>query len=240
VIVKKSVITGSSSGIGLGIARKLRKSGYSILGVQRRPPGIRADLREIAKIPEVWGDCCRKIGEVPSLVVLCAGEPMEQELIESSNESIEELILLNLISPLIFAREVIKTWKKKSIYGHLIFIGSQAALPGAKQKGNVVYTASKGGIHAMVGPLANECGPLIRINAIAPGDVITKKEDQILQNEAERRKISFSNLKREIEQTSALNRRIRVDEVAEAVLFLDRCEAMTGAIINISAGKSAH
>lgn len=237
---RQCMIAGCSSGIGSAIAEMLKKENYDILGMQRRPPGLQVDLSRINEIPNYWKRGCEKLNGIPTLAVLVTGVPLEQKFLETQSKTIEELILINLISPLVLAKEILNTWVKEKISGHLIFIGSQAALPGAKQIGNVVYTASKGGIHAIIGPLANEYGPLIRVNAIAPGDVITEKEDATIQEQAYLRGVSFSQCIEEIESASALKRRVRAEEVAQAVLFLEQCHAMSGSIINISAGKTAH
>lgn len=237
---RKCVITGGSSGIGRTIVQTLKREGYSVLGIQRRPPGIQADLRLINNIPAIWKRACEKWDHPPDLVILCAGMPLECPFLQTSTSVLQDLILLNLISPLVLAREALQTWTKTKTAGHLIFIGSQAALPGAKQTGNVAYSASKGGIHACIGPLANEYGPLVRVNGIAPGDVITKTENEIIRKEAIKQGVAFEELKKALDVSSALQRRVKTSEVAQAVLFLDCCPAMTGAIINISAGKSAH
>lgn len=237
---KSCVITGVSSGIGAAAAECLRRNGYRVVGIQRRPPGVSADLMRIDNLPDAWQSALKELGATPGLVVLNAGRSLDGPFVETTSDEAVALITLNLIAPLILAREAIKTWVARDAPGHLVLVGSQAALAGAKQSGNVLYTASKGGLHAVVGPLAAEYGPRIRVNAIAPGDVETEVELSHLRRQAERSGLEFTQLKEEVARRAASRRWVSPQEVAEAILFMDRCEAMNGAVLNISAGSSVH
>jgi 3-oxoacyl-[acyl-carrier protein] reductase len=121
-----------------------------------------------------------------------------------------------------------------------VFIGSQAALPGARHPGEVAYTASKGGIHSVIGPLATEYGPLIRVNGIAPGHIATSAEFKLVAETARRTGRTSRQVRRDVTSSTPINRWIRPREIAEAVMFLEACVAMSGAIINVSGGSSAH
>lgn len=237
---RTSLVTGTSAGIGRAIANRLRAEGYHVIGVQRRRPGIQADLSDHHVIPKVWHCALNELGCVPQLVVLNAGRCIAGRLTELSVDDCVSMIALNLISPLVFAREVLRTWVDQELPGHLVFIGSQAAFPGAKHPGEVAYTASKGGIHSIIGPLASEYGPLIRVNGVAPGHVATAAEYKLVAETAKRTGRSFRGLKREITSSTPINRWIRPRELAEAVMFLEACVAISGAIINVSGGSSAH
>jgi 3-oxoacyl-[acyl-carrier protein] reductase len=238
--MRTSLVTGSSAGIGRAIANRLRADGYRVIGVQRRGPGIQADLQDYRVIPNVWQCVLNELGCAPQLVVLNAGRCIAGRLTDLSIGDCVSMIALNLISPLLFAREVLRTWVDHEFPGHLVFIGSQAALPGAKHLGEVAYTASKGGIHSIIGPLASEYGPLIRVNGVAPGNVATKAELKLIAEAAGRTGRSFRDLSRDITSSTPINRWIRPREVAEAVMFLEACLAISGAIINVSGGSSAH
>ena len=90
-------------------------------------------------------------------------------------------------------------------------------LPGARDA-DVLYTASKGAIHATVGPLAREYGPLVRVNCIAPGDVATETE-RALAARGRRVEADAGAAWHEVAARSALGRWVRADEIADAVLF---------------------
>jgi NAD(P)-dependent dehydrogenase (short-subunit alcohol dehydrogenase family) len=170
--MRTSLVNGCSAGIGRAITNRLRADGYRVVGVQRRGLGIRADLRDHRVIPKVWQSVLDELGCAPQLVVLNAGRCISGWLTDLSVDDCVSMIELNLLSPLLFAREVLRTWVDQEMPGHLVFIGLQTALPGAS--------------------------------------------------------------------STPIRRWMRPREVAEAVMFLEAGGAMSGAIINVSGGSSAH
>lgn len=239
-LARTSLVTGCSAGIGKAIAMRLRSEGHRVIGVQRRRPGVAADLRDYRNIPSVWQSALRECDCTPQLVVLNAGQCVSGRLVEMPIEDCISVIELNLISPLLFAREILRTWVDQKLRGHLIFIGSQAALAGARYPGEIAYTASKGGIHSIIGPLASEYGPLIRVNGIAPGNVATSSEFTLTAQAAANAGRSFREAKREITSSTPIKRWIRPREIADTVMFLENCGAISGSIVNVSGGRSAH
>jgi 3-oxoacyl-[acyl-carrier protein] reductase len=239
-MMRTSLVTGSSTGIGKAIAERLRRERYRVVGVQRRRGQIQADLEDHRSIPGVWQAVLDRLGGPPQLVVLNAGRCISGRLIDLPAADCVSMITLNLLSPLILAREVLRTWVDQQLPGHLVFIGSQAALPGARHPNEIAYTASKGGIHSIIGPLASEYGPLIRVNGVAPGHVATAAELELIAGSARSEGRSFRALKDDVASSTPIRRWIQPQEVAEVVLFLDTCEAMSGAIVNVSGGASAH
>jgi 3-oxoacyl-[acyl-carrier protein] reductase len=191
-------------------------------------------------IPSTWRSVLEELHGPPQLVVLNAGRSVVGRFVDLEVDDFVSLMTLNLLSPLLLAREVLRTWVDQGVPGHLVFIGSQAALPGAKQAKEVAYTASKGGIHSVIGTLAAEYGPLVRVNGVAPGHVATAAELELLAESAEGTGRSRDELERDVASSTPIRRWIRPEEVAEAVMFLEACGAMSGAIINVSGGSSAH
>jgi 3-oxoacyl-[acyl-carrier protein] reductase len=169
--------------------------------------------------------------------VLNAGSSREGPFVDIEPDDLTSCYHLNVFGALILAREALRYWTAEKRPGHIVIIGSQAALPGARQA-DVLYAASKGAMHATVGPLAREYGPLVRVNCVAPGDVATDAELDLASRA--RPDVDPKLVWREVAARSALRRWVRPDEVADAVRFLDQCSAMTGAIINVSGGASVH
>jgi 3-oxoacyl-[acyl-carrier protein] reductase len=238
--MRAALVTGCSTGIGKAIAERLRQGGYHVVGAQRRGPGIQVDLEDHRVIPGAWRSVLDALTRPPQLVVLNAGRSMVGRLIDLEVDDFLSLMTLNLLSPLLLAREVLRTWVDHGLPGHLVFIGSQAALAGAKPAGEVAYAASKGGIHGVIGALASEYGPQVRVNGVAPGHVATEAELALLAESARSAGRSLDDLERDVAASTPVGRWIRAEEVAEAVMFLEACAAMSGAIINVSGGSSAH
>jgi len=239
-VQKCAIVTGSSRGIGKAIIRALLDAGYLAIGVQRTGNGVKADLGRLDALPEIWSRSLVRLGRPPDLVVLNAGIGVEGPFIDTSFEECISCINLDLLSPLLLAKEALKTWTESGAGGHLVFIGSQAALPGNKKPGHIVYTAAKGGIHSIIGPLAHEYGPSVRVNAVAPGNVLTLNELRLLRKTSGLRGASFRALTTDITRQAALKRWVRPSDIADAVLYLERSNALSGAVLNVSCGESVH
>ena len=236
---KTAWVTGASYGIGRAIADALREAGYAVVTLQRGGGDVVCDLYQTNNIEQVW-QAAEKIKGMPDLLVLNAGASVDDEFINTHLPGLQAIFALNVFSPLLLARLAIRRWQEEQRAGHIVFIGSQAALPGAKQTGNSLYTAAKGALHAIIGPLAWECGQTIRINCIAPGDVMTPGEEKSLKTRSNKTGTDVKELIALAAKNSALNRWVKPEEIAQAVIFLEHCTAMTGTIMNLSAGATIH
>lgn len=236
---KTAWVTGASYGIGRAIASALSDAGYRVVTLQRSGGDITCDFFQPENIDQVW-DTARKLKGPPDLLVLNAGACIDGEFVNIGLPALASSFALNVFSPILLARLAIRNWQGEQRAGHIIFIGSQAALPGAKQTGNTLYTTTKGALHALIGPLAWECGRSVRINCIAPGDVMTPGEEKNLQSRSDNTGIGVQELIVSAAENTALKRWIMPEEVAQAVLFLEQCNAMTGTILNLSAGATIH
>ena len=237
---RSCLVTGASSGIGSSIAIRLTSEHYTVVGMQRRPPGISVDLSDTRAIPEAWCSALELLGTAPDLVVLNAGRALIGPYHLLGDTDIQSVMSVNLLAPLLLAREALRSWTESGGEGHLVFIGSQAALPGACQTRNALYSALKAARHGLVGPLAAEYGPRVRVNAVAPGDVATPLADNAIRERARIAGCDVEELRAEIGAESPLKRWVLPDEVADAILFLDRCEAMNGVVLNVSGGRTIH
>lgn len=236
---KTAWVTGASYGIGQAIAGALRTAGYAVVTLQRSEGDVACDLYQTEKIEQVW-QTAEKLRGSPDLLVLNAGACFDDEFVNTQLSALQAIFALNVFSPILLARLAIRSWQTEQRAGHIIFIGSQAALPGAKQTGNTLYTAAKGAVHALIGPLAWECGQTIRINCIAPGDVMTPGEEKSLQKRSNKTGTEVQTLITLAAENTVLKRWVKPEEIAQAVLFLEQCSAMTGTILNLSAGATIH
>lgn len=235
---RTAIVTGCSRGIGAAIGSRLRHAGYEVVEIQRTSAHVSADLGQWRSAPDAWARAMALTPRGVDLLVLNAGASRDGAFVMVEPDDLTRCFDLNVFGALLLAREALRYWTAARRSGHVVMIGSQAALPGTRDA-DVLYTASKGAIHATVGPLAREYGPLVRVNCIAPGDVATETERALVAR-GRRVEVDAEAAWHEVAARSALGRWVRADEIADAVLFLERCAAMTGAIINVSGGTSIY
>jgi 3-oxoacyl-[acyl-carrier protein] reductase len=241
--VRNVVVTGGSRGIGLATARRLAVSGYNVITVARRESEVlrtavrevgedrlhfRAfDLSEIEALPAFAKALRDEFGAIYGLVNN-AGLGTEGLLATMHNSDIEALIRLNVLSPVILTKYIVRQMMADGA-GRIVNISSIIASTG--YNGLSVYGATKAAAAGFTRSLAREVGKLgITVNAIAPGFIDTELT-QTLSDEGRQRIIG----------RSALRRLPEADDVAAVVEFLlgEGGRNITGAVLTVDAGNSA-
>jgi 3-oxoacyl-[acyl-carrier protein] reductase len=144
------------------------------------------------------------------------------------NSRIEELIRINLLSPIILTKYVVRRMMAEG-GGRIVNIASITGATGSA--GLSVYGATKSALIGFTRSLAREVGPLgINVNAVAPGFVETELTGSL--DEPQRQQIA---------RRSALGRLTRADDVAGAVEFLlgSLADGITGTVLTVDAGATA-
>lgn len=237
------LVTGGSRGIGLAISRRLAAAGYNVIAVARRESdewrqaigearsgglNFRAfDLSAIDAIPAFVKSLRDEFGAIYGLVNN-AGIGTEGLLATMHNSEIEALLRLNVLSPVILTKYVVRHMMADGA-GRIINMSSIIATTG--YNGLSVYGATKAAATGFTRSLAREVGKLgITVNAIAPGFIATELTEG-LNDEARKR----------IAGRSALRRLPEVDDVARMVEYLlgDGGRNITGSVMTIDAGNTA-
>jgi 3-oxoacyl-[acyl-carrier protein] reductase len=243
--MRNVLVTGASRGIGLAIARKLAAAGYNVIGVARRESdefknAVRElgdgegglhfeafDLSEIDAIPAFVKMLREKFGAIYGLVNN-AGIGTEGLLATMHNSEIEALVRLNVLSPVILTKYVVRHMMADG-EGRIVNMSSIIASTG--YNGLSVYGATKAAATGFTRSLAREVGKLgITVNAIAPGFIATELT-QSLSEEARAR----------IAGRSALRRLPEASDVARMVEYLlgEGGRNITGSLLTIDAGNTA-
>jgi 3-oxoacyl-[acyl-carrier protein] reductase len=241
--MRNVLVTGGSRGIGLATARRLAVSGYNVITVARRESEVlrtavrevgedrlhfRAfDLSEIEALPAFAKALRDEFGAIYGLVNN-AGLGTEGLLATMHNSDIEALIRLNVLSPVILTKYIVRHMMADGA-GRIVNISSIIGSTG--YNGLSVYGATKAAAAGFTRSLAREVGKLgITVNAVAPGFIDTELT-QTLSGEGRQRIIG----------RSALRRLPEADDVAAVVEFLlgEGGRNITGAVLTVDAGNSA-
>jgi 3-oxoacyl-[acyl-carrier protein] reductase len=240
------LVTGGSRGIGLAIARRLVGAGYHVIVVARREneelndaiqDAVRHgrgalrfkpfDLNEVEAIAAFVKELRDEFGAIYGLVNN-AGIGTEGLLATMHNNEIEALLRLNVLSPVILTKYVVRHMMSDGA-GRIINMSSIIASTG--YNGLSVYGATKAAATGFTRSLAREVGKLgITVNAIAPGFIDTELTQNLGDEQRKR-----------IAGRSALRRLPEAEDVARMVEFLlgDGGRNITGSVLTIDAGNTA-
>lgn len=185
-----ALITGSTSGIGLAIAKKLIEDDFNVVFhskstvetgaalAQSHPDAayIQADLADQKQASNLIGDVLSRYGRLDVLVNnagITKSIP-HQDLKAATPEIWREIHEVNVIAPWTLIAEAQTALKESSHKEHTSCIINITSHAGIRPKGaSIPYAVSKASLNHMTKLLALNLAPAIRVNAIAPGLVAT-------------------------------------------------------------------
>lgn len=235
---KNVFITGSSRGIGWGIAQSFAQQGANIVLNGRKE--IAAD--KVAEIEALGGKCICVCGDISSfedagrmiaeanetfgsidILINNAGITQDKLLLRMKPEEFDACLDINLKGTFNMTQQVLKQMMKQRS-GAIINMASVIGQIGNVGQSN--YAASKAGVIGFTKSVAREVAPRgITCNALAPGFIATEMTDQL-----------SDKIKLQIEGQIPLKRYGSVEDVAKAAVFLAESPYLTGQVINVDGG----
>ena len=253
---KNVLITGSTSGIGLGIAKEFAKSGYNLVfhGLEQDGAEIAAEigkqyqiktffssanLFDPAEISLMVKEASTHLGDI-DILVNNAGiqyvSPVEDFPLNKWND----IIAVNLTAAFCTSQAVWNSMKAKN-WGRIINISSAHGLVASENKS--AYVASKHGLIGLTKTLALEGANFgITVNAICPGFVKTPLVEKQIIDLAKQLNIPETEvIQKNILQKHALKNFVRPEEIAALALFLasENASMITGTSMPVDGGWTA-
>jgi 3-oxoacyl-[acyl-carrier protein] reductase len=240
---KAALVTGAATGIGRAVAVRLAKMGYAVaVNYSRSEAEAQETLGEVraCSVPAMLCKC--SVGadvEVRKMVARCKEEFggldvlvnnagtthfIDHKNLEALTDAVwDDILTVNLKGTFYCCRAAMPLLKERK--GSIVNVTSVAGLQGIGS--SIPYAASKAALNCLTKSLARAFAPEVRVNAVAPGPVLTRW----LANH-------MDLVERSLEQTP-LRRAAMPDDVADAVVFLAAgTTLMTGQVLVVDGGRT--
>jgi len=252
---KVAVVTGSTSGIGLGIARALARDGADILlngfgapdeieelqGSLSRNHNVRvtysdADMSKPSAIAQMIDRATQELGAV-DVLVNNAGIQFTAPVVDFPPEKWEAILAINL-SAAFYATKAALPAMLASDWGRIINIASTHGLVASAEK--AAYVAAKHGVIGFTKVVALETARSgVTCNAICPGWVLTPLVEKQIADRAKSEKVSIDEAKIELLAEKQPSQEFATPEQLGALaVFLcsDAAAQMRGAALPVDGG----
>jgi 2,3-dihydroxy-2,3-dihydro-p-cumate dehydrogenase len=245
---RTAIVTGASSGIGLGIARRLTADGARVFAATRTKEDLEKVLGEVDVAAGFVGELQQAgvaddlvntaIGELDHVDILVnnAGGGVIRPTLEHTEETLRATIDNNLWTTIYCVRAALPHMVSRG-FGRIINIGADSVRTGLMDHG--MYNAAKGGVHAMITGLAVEYAKDgVTANTVAPCYIQTPELARLFETGG-----APPRLLEVVERATAivpLGRPGTPDEVAVTVAFLagEDSRFITGQAIYVNGGSS--
>ncbi|MEW7008801.1 3-hydroxybutyrate dehydrogenase [Lentilitoribacter sp. EG35] len=257
-MTKTAIITGSTSGIGLGIAKAFAKAGMNVvingLGSAEENEPVRAEVDALGSGQTVFHDANmmkpdqiedlvksteEKFGQV-DIIVNNAGIQFVEKVEDFPTSKWDAIIAINMSSAFHTTRAAFGGMKKRG-FGRIINIGSVHSLIASPYKS--AYVTAKHGILGLTKTLALEGAEHgVTANAVCPGYVETPLVTGQIADTAKARGMSEEEvIKNVILKAQATKQFVQIDQVAALALYLtsDDAAQITGTALPVDGGWSA-
>lgn len=255
---KTAIVTGSTSGIGLGTAKALAAHGANIVlngfgdaalieqlkkeVTEAGAPKVMhvgADMRKQSEINDMVAKAEQEFGSV-DILVNNAGIQFVSELEKFPKDKWDDIIAINLTAPFHLTKAVLPGMQKRK-WGRIVNIASVQGLIGSINKS--AYVASKHGIIGLTKVTALENATRgITCNAVCPGYVLTPLVQKQLDDRAKEKGLTPEQaVESLLGEKQPMMQFVRVENIANMVAYMcsPAADRMTGASVPVDGGWTA-
>ncbi|WP_131105956.1 SDR family oxidoreductase [Ornithinimicrobium sufpigmenti] len=245
------LVTGGCSGIGAAVARAHARLGDHVVVLDRDPPqgSLPADVIWVGGDVTTFEDNARAVqavldiaGRLDHFVGNAGIHDGGISFRDTSGAEIAEIahavLGVNVIGYLLGARAAVGALQESS--GCMTFTLSDASYVVSGNGSGAIYSASKHGALGVVRHLAAELAPRVRVNAVAPGGVVTRLRATVPDGSSREIFDDPNDIERVIADFNPLGVVMTADELADLYLFLSSPQArgMTGEVLRPDGGLS--
>ena len=245
---KVAIVTGSTSGIGVGIAKMFAAEGAKVVVCGRRQERGQAvvdeiaaaggeawyhfmDLTDYTSIDALFKDTAEKFGRIDVLVNNAANVGLKDGRVDELTLEMWDAVFASDLRGTFYAIKTVLPYMQANKCGSIINIGSMASCSG--DLGSTAYAAAKAGVDMLTQSTALQYGKMgIRCNCVRPGLIVTPENEakvpQVLKD------IFLNNI--------MVTRYGAPADIAHMCVYLasDESEYFTGQILTVDGGLNSH
>jgi NAD(P)-dependent dehydrogenase (short-subunit alcohol dehydrogenase family) len=229
---KVAIVTGASQGIGAGLVKSFRDRNYRVVANSRsikpsNDPDVLAVAGDISK-PETAKQIVEqgllRFGRIDSLVNN-AGIFIGKKFTDYTEADFVNMLAVNLAGFFHITQAAIAPMVRQGS-GHIVSITTTLADQANSKSPSALASLTKGGINSATKALAIEYARRgVRVNAVAPGIIVTPMHPEATHGV--------------LAELHPMGRMGEVQDVVDAVMFLELAGFVTGEILHVDGGQSA-
>lgn len=245
---KVAIVTGSTSGIGIGIARLFAAEGAKVVICGRREEKGQAvvdtikqeggeasyhfmDITAPESIEQLMADTAQKYGKIDILVNNAANVALKDGRVDELTLEMWDGIFQSDMRGTFYSTKCVLPYMQKNGAGSIVNIGSMASCGG--DLGSTAYACAKAGVDMLTKSTALQYGKdNIRCNCVRPGLIVTPQNEANVPQAL--KDIFLSNI--------MVNRYGCPEDIGSACVYFasDEANYVTGQIINVDGGMNSH